>query len=262
MIRRDFQMTRTIVITGAASGIGKATAALAEARGWQPIRSDLYEGDVKADLATPQGRAALVKGVTALTNSLDAVIACAGLALPTPLTVSVNYFGAVATLEGMRPLLEKGQAPRAVGIASFASILPSDPELLEACLSGNEEAALRIAESKGGTGTGFYYSTSKAALARWIRRQAITTNWVKTGILLNAIAPAMVLTPMTRALTEDKAIRAGVEQYMPMPIGRDTKPEEIAELLLWLASPTNSMIVGQIIFVDGGAEATVRNEVV
>src|SRR5947209_1965798 len=142
-------MARTVVITGAASGIGKATAALAEAHGWQPIRADLHEGDVKADLATPQGREAFVQGVTALVGDrLDAVIACAGVAGPTPLTLKVNYFGAIATLEGMQPLLVKGTLPRAVGISSFASIMQPDAELVEACLSGDEAAALRIAESK------------------------------------------------------------------------------------------------------------------
>ena len=156
-------MARTVVITGAASGIGKATAALAEARGWQPIRADLNEGDVKADLATPQGRVAFVDGVTALVGDrLDAVIACAGVALPTPLTVKVNYFGAVATLEGLRPLLAQGNVPRAVGISSFASIMQADSELVEACLSGDEAAALKVAESKEPS---VYYSSSKAAFA-------------------------------------------------------------------------------------------------
>jgi NAD(P)-dependent dehydrogenase (short-subunit alcohol dehydrogenase family) len=256
-------MARTVVITGAASGIGKATAALAEAHGWQPIRADLNEGDVKADLATPQGRAAFVDGVTALVGDrLDAVIACAGVALPTPLTVKVNYFGAVATLEGLRPLLAQGTLPRAVGISSFASIMQVDAELVEACLSGDEAAALeaaalKVAESKGPE---VYYSSSKAAFARWMRHQAITADWVRKGILLNGIAPGMVVTPMTQAMVDDKTVRAQLEQAMPMPIGRDARPEEIAELLLWLASPSNSMMVGQILFIDGGAEATVRGD--
>jgi hypothetical protein len=47
---------------------------------------------------------------------------------------------------------------------------------------------------------------------------------------------------------------------MPMPIGHDAQPEEVAELLAWLATPANSMIVGQVIFVAGGAEATGRGE--
>jgi NAD(P)-dependent dehydrogenase (short-subunit alcohol dehydrogenase family) len=91
---------------------------------------------VKADLATPPGRAAFVQGVTAhLGERLDAVIACAGVALPTPLTLQVNYFGAIATLEGMRPLLAKGNSPRTVGVTPFASIMQPDSELVEACLS-------------------------------------------------------------------------------------------------------------------------------
>jgi len=251
-------MARTVVITGADSGIGKATAALAEARGWQPIRADLNEGDVKADLATSQGRAAFVDGVTALVGErLDAVIACAGVALPTLLTLKVNYFGAIATFQGLRPLLTKGTSPRAVGISSFASIMQTDSELVEACLFGDEVATLRIAE---GNEPAVYYASSKAAFARWMRRQAITADWAGAGILLNGIAPGIIETPMTKPMLDDEARRAQLEQEVPMPIGRHGRPEEVAELLLGLASPANSMMVGQILFIDGGAEATVRGD--
>ena len=251
-------MARTIVITGANSGIGKATAALAEARGWKPIRADLNGGDVEADLATPQGRLAFVEEVNALVGEhLDAVIACAGVTLPTSLTLKVNYFGAIATLEGMLPLLAKGTQPRAIGISSFASVLQPDSELVEACLSGNEAEALRIAENKDPDA---YYASSKAAFARWIRRQAITADWVGTGILLNGIAPGIVETPMTQPMLDDETRRDQLEHVVPMPIGRHGRPEEIAELLLWLASPANSLMVGQMLFIDGGAEATVRGD--
>ena len=249
-------MARTIVITGANSGIGKATAALAEARGWKPIRADLNGGDVEADLATPQGRLALVEQVTTLVGErLDAVIACAGVTSTTTVTLQLNYFGAIATLEGMRPLLAKGDLPRAIGISSFASILQPDSELVEACLSGDEAATLRIAENKD---PATYYASSKAAFARWIRRQAITADWIGNGILLNGIAPGIVETPMTQPMLDDEARRDQLEHIVPMSIGRHGRPDEIAELLLWLASPENSLIVGQVLFIDGGAEATVR----
>jgi NAD(P)-dependent dehydrogenase (short-subunit alcohol dehydrogenase family) len=253
-------MMRSIVITGADSGIGKTTAALAEALGWQVIRADLRGGDVQVDLATPQGRSAFVEGVTALVGErLDAVIACAGVASPTPLTLQVNYFGAIATLEGMRPLLAKGASPRAVGISSFASVMQPDSELVETLLSGDETEALRVAESRD---PAIYYASSKAAFARWMRRQAITSNWAGAGILLNGIAPGIIETPMTQPMLDDKARRAQLEQQVPMSIGRHGRPEEVAELLLWLASPENSMMVGQVIFIDGGAEATVRGDTV
>jgi NAD(P)-dependent dehydrogenase (short-subunit alcohol dehydrogenase family) len=251
-------MARTIVITGSASGIGKATAALAEERGWKVIRVDVKEGDVTADLATPAGRKAMIEGVSEVSGGkIDALIACAGVAIPTPLTFQVNFFGAVATLEGLRPLLAKGEAPRAVGVTSFASIMPSDPELVEAMLKGDEAGTLAIAPNKDPQG---YYSSSKAAFARWMRKKSISPGWVGAGILLNGIGPGMVVTPMTEGFVSDPVVRRSLDSVMPMPIGRDAAPEEIGELLCWLASPANSMMVGQIVFIDGGADATVRGD--
>ena len=200
----------------------------------------------------------MVKGVGNLSGGkIDALIACAGVAAPTPLTLRVNFFGAVATLEGLRPLLAKGASPRAVAVSSFASIMPSDPELVETLLKGDEAAALAMAPNKE---PGVYYSSSKAALARWLRKHSTSPEWVGAGILLNGIAPGMVVTPMTEAFVTDPVVRRSLDSAMPMPIGRDATPEEIGELLFWLSSPANSMMVGQIIFIDGGADATIRGD--
>jgi NAD(P)-dependent dehydrogenase (short-subunit alcohol dehydrogenase family) len=155
------------------------------------------------------------------------------------------------------PVLAKGASPRAIGISSFASIMHPDAELVEACLSGDEAASLRIAETKD---PAIYYASSKAAFARWMRHQAITANWAGAGILLNGVAPGIIETPMTQPMLDDKARRAQLEQQVPMPIGRHGHPEEVAELLLWLASPTNGLMVGLVIFLDGGAEATARGD--
>ena len=64
------------------------------------------------------------------------------MALFDPLTIKVNYFGAVATLEGLRPLLAAGTDPRAVVISSVASLHPSDPAIVDAALAGDEAAAV------------------------------------------------------------------------------------------------------------------------
>jgi NAD(P)-dependent dehydrogenase (short-subunit alcohol dehydrogenase family) len=118
--------------------------------------------------------------------------------------------------------LEKIPSPRAIGISSFTSVLQPDSELVEA-------AALRIAENKDPAS---YYASSKAAFARWIRRHAITADWVGVGIQLNGIAPGIVETPITQPMLDDKVSRAQLEHVVPMPIGRHGQPEEIAELLL------------------------------
>ena len=112
-------MVRTVVVTGADSGIGNGTAEFVERRGWRPIRVDLIEGDVCANLAATEGHVTMVERVTTLADfRLDAIIACDGLALPHPITLQVNYFGMVATLTGLRSLLNKGADPRAIASSS------------------------------------------------------------------------------------------------------------------------------------------------
>ena len=101
-------MTRTYVVTGAASGIGKATSELLVERGHRVIGVDLHDANVTVDLATEQGRADLVDGVReASEGAIDAIVANAGLATPNAATVAVNYFGTLATLTGLRPLLAR-----------------------------------------------------------------------------------------------------------------------------------------------------------
>lgn len=75
-------------------------------------------------------------------GSIHAVLANAGLATPTAVTVAVNYFGTVATLEGLRPLLLASTAPRAVAVTSMALLFPPNGDLLTALLAGNEAEAM------------------------------------------------------------------------------------------------------------------------
>lgn len=136
-------MSRTYVVTGAASGIGKATRELLLERGERVIGVDIRDADVIVDLSTSAGRTALIEKVSELSGrSIDAVLAIAGLATPTAKTAAVNFFGTVATLEGLRPLLLKSSAPRAVAVSSMASLFPPDDALLAALLVGNEKDAL------------------------------------------------------------------------------------------------------------------------
>jgi NAD(P)-dependent dehydrogenase (short-subunit alcohol dehydrogenase family) len=250
-------MPRTYAITGSASGIGLATRGYLEARGARVIGVDLHGAEVIADLSAPEGRTARVDAVDRTAHGvLDGVIACAGVFMTEPLTVRVNYFGAVATLEGLRPLLARGDEPRAVGISSVASIHPVEDAVVEACLAGDEEGAAAAAEGKGE----LIYTSSKAALARWVRRTAPTEPWAGAGIPLNAIAPGVILTPMAEPLVANEQMRPVLEATVPMPLGGYAAPERVAALLAWLAGPENTTVTGQVVFIDGGADAILRGD--
>src|SRR5215813_5074593 len=139
-------MDRIYVVTGAASGIGAATARYLRERGGRVISCDLHDADVVADLTTSEGRGALVEGVTRLSGGgIDAIVANAGGG-PPETSIALNFFGAVATLEGLRPLLSGGPAPRAVAVSSIGSLRPHYKPLVEACLDLNEAAAADAAE--------------------------------------------------------------------------------------------------------------------
>ena len=256
-------MARTIVVTGAASGIGKTTAELLRERGDTIIGVDLRDSDVNVDLTTDAGRTELVAKVRELSGgSIDGILAIAGLAHPIPATVAVNFFGMVATLEGLRPLLAGSDAPRAAGVASMASLNPVDDELVAAMTAGDEAAALARAEVLAADdATGYLiYGSTKKAFAQWIRRTAPTDDWAATGIPLNAIAPGVIITPMTAPLLETEEGREQIRAGVPMPLNGFAEAIVPARLLVWLVSEENSHLCGQVVFIDGGSDAVIRGD--
>jgi NAD(P)-dependent dehydrogenase (short-subunit alcohol dehydrogenase family) len=132
--------SRIYVLSGSASGIGRATKELLVSQGHRVIGVDLREADVIADLGTPAGRDLMIDQVTKKSRGkVDALLAVAGVDIAGPPTIAINYYGALATLEGLRPLLLKSSAPRAVAVSSITSVHPFDQELLDAMLTGSEE---------------------------------------------------------------------------------------------------------------------------
>src|SRR4029079_9901513 len=108
-----------VAITGSAGGIGAATRARLEKDGCRVIGIDVRDAEVVADLSTTAGRAAMVEAVTRASDGrLDGLVAAAGVMGEDPIVVSINYYGAVATLDGLRPLLARGENPSAIAISS------------------------------------------------------------------------------------------------------------------------------------------------
>lgn len=257
-------MPRTSVVTGAASGIGKATKDLLEGRGERVIGVDIHNADVVADLSSAAGRAALVDGVRQASGGrVDALFAVAGLATPTPATVSVNYFGTVATLEGLRPMLTGSPSPRAVLVSSMAALLPSDEELVGLLAAGDEHAALvraHILAKEPQTTGGLIYGSTKLALSRWVRTHAGTPGWAGAGIPLNAVAPGVIATPMTAELIATAQDREALLKMVPMPLNGIAEPIAVARLLAWLGGQENTHVCGQVIYIDGGSDVVLRSD--
>jgi len=255
-------MDRTYVVTGAASGIGAATAHYLLERGSRVIGCDLHDADVIADLATIEGRAKLVDGVIRLSGGrIDAIVANAGGGPPETM-LSLNFFGAVATLEGLRPLLNASPAPRAVMVSSVASIGPAAPGLIEACLRMDEPAAIAGARDAMAAGKGplDLYGSAKHALNCWCRRVAVKPEWAGAGIPLNVVAPGFIDTPAAAYILSNPERRATAGRMVPMRGAFPGRPEQMAAMLAWCVSPENSLMTGQILFVDGGVECSSRGE--
>lgn len=256
--------TRSYIITGAGSGIGLATAQLLRERGAAVVGVDLKESDIQADLSTREGRVkAANAALEAAGGTVDAVIACAGISAPIPLTASVNFFGVTEFLDQLAPALAKSATPRAAVVSSMASLQPNSAEQVEAMLAGDEAKAVEIGAALAAQGPqmGYLnYPSSKRALSRWVRRESISPRFAGAGIPLNAVAPGTVTSPMTEQLLATAEGRAMVDSNVPMPLNYHSEPIVLARLLAWLTSEENTHTTGQTIYADGGADASLRGD--
>lgn len=253
-------MSRTIAVTGAASGIGLALTTLLRNRDERVIDVDLADAQVCADLGTALGRAAAVEDITRISDGvLDGLVTCAGTSVPSELMVRVNYFGTTQLVAGLQPSLAASEAPRVAVIGSISGTHPVHAGMVAACLADDEEATLGFAQEVTDAGDpNRIYPSTKSALAQWARRTCVAPGWADAGIPINVVAPGVVLTPMTEPLFANPAMREVMDKAVPMPLNGHMKPEVIAEVLAFLVSSANSHVTGQVIYVDGGAEATLR----
>lgn len=230
------------IVTGAASGIGKATAALFREEGAQVIAADVTvaEGVVQADAGSEADVQALVDRAVREHDGLDTFFANAGVS------------------GGLASIFEQGPEDwerilRTNLIGPFLAIKHAAPHLKERG-GGSIICTASVAGLRAGAG-GPAYSASKAGVISLVKVAA--TQLAGANIRVNAICPGLIETGMTRGIY-DNARAAGKEDMIGHlnPLKRGGQPEEIARAALFLASDESSYVNGQALVVDGGLSAS------
>lgn len=248
----------TYAITGGASGIGAAICRQLQEEGHRVIVADIKDADVIADLSTEDGRQAAIAGIRELAaDGLDGFVPCAGLGpviKPPSLIAKVNFFGALATIEGLKQDVTRKQGGMVI-LSSNSAPMGSDAETVELMLAGDEEAACaRIDELGDGQNA---YGGSKLAISRWMRRH--TADYAKEGVRLNAVAPGHTETALTQKVEKDPEFGPLIKDFVAtIPLGRTGRPEDISNLVCFLLSEKAAFMAGAVVFIDGGHDAMLR----
>lgn len=221
-------MTRTAIVTGGLSGLGAATATRLRADGLRVLTVDIADG---ADVVIDISDSSAVNRAVAALGAVDVLVNSAGIVGPnTPLwqvsdadwarTFAVNVTGTFnmcrAILPGMR---ERGWG-RIVNLASIAG------------KEGNPNMAA--------------YSATKAAVIGLTK--SLGKELAADGVLVNAVAPAVIDTPMNA--TTAPMVLEQITNLIPM--GRIGRPEEVAELVAWLVSDKLTFSTGAVYDISGG----------
>ena len=243
----------TVLVTGAASGMGRATAEVFAAEGAQVAVTDL-SGEAVAAIAaelTAQGHVARgwaldVSDPAAITRVVGEVAGAFG-----SLDVLVNNAG----ISSFCPIDDDAHYD-AVWDRAFAVLLTAQQRLVRAALPHlRRSAAPRIVniastEALGATSRNSPYAAAKAGVTGLTRALAVELG--KDGITVNCICPGPIDTGMTAKVPEaDKAVYA----QRRTALRRYGRPEEVAHMTLSLCLPAASYITGAVIPVDGGLMA-------
>ena len=249
------------VVTGSASGIGAAVCDQLKRAGHRVIGVDRQNADIVADLSTAEGRKAAVQAALAECDGvLDGLVCCAGLGPTAPsssVIVGVNYFGMTDLVEGLEEALVRGSKPSIVLIGSVASVHQGMDKLpmVAAMLAGDEAGALAQADAMAMPQAA--YAGSKYAVTVFARRKAVALG--PKGIRLNVIAPGAVETPLLEASRADERYGEAIRKFVA-PVGRNSTPDEIANVVSFLQSEQASFVHGTVVFVDGGMDALTRSD--
>ena len=248
---------RTVFITGGAAGIGAAAVRKFASEGWNVVFMDLDQPRglalerevhgsvfVKGDTRRRSDIEAAISTVRSRFGGLDSVFANAGIHRKNTLldisdeeldlVIQTNLYGTVNTLRAAVPEIIAG--------------------------GGGSVALMASDQSFIGKTASFAYGLTKGAIGQMTKSLAL--DLADKGVQVNAVCPGTVRTPLVENLFERLSARTGkpVEEYFAeegalFPAGRVGYPEEVAELVYFLASGKAPFITGSLMPIDGGLTA-------
>lgn len=224
-----------VLITGAAGGIGKALFSEFTKYGAKVYRTDIKDPGgpnfLQGDISDPEFIRRLIKHVMDQEERIDILVNNAGIC---PRTTLLEI-----TLEEWRQVID-------TNLTSVFLLSQSVIDIMIKQKSGTIVNLSSIAGKNGGTTVGAHYSASKAAIECFTKTLAKTG--APYGIRVNAVAPGIIDTHMQNTVTAEQ-----MKNFLQnIPLKRMGSPEEVAKVILLLASSLTSYVTGTIIDIDGG----------
>lgn len=248
---RQFE-NKVVLVTGAAGGIGRATALAFAREGARVVVSDLAGSAIEETAALVRQAGAEVSAFAADIGRSDQVRALVAAAVERygRLDIAHNNAGVMNPLAQILGDDAEADFDHTMGVNARGTYLCMKYEIAQMLAQGGPGAIVNTASALGQVGmpSAIAYAASKHAVVGMTRAAAL--EFAPAGIRINAVCPGTIRTPMVA----DSLNIAEVEKFMieQHPIGRLGTAEEIASAVLWLASPGASFAVGTILAVDGG----------